>query len=54
MGSGYFLFITFLLFDLICTPSTTSSAGGSALQLPALVLDDFYLYRGGYLGGAAT
>lgn len=41
VGTSYFLFIRFLLFDPICTPSTTSSAGRAALRLPALVLDYF-------------
>lgn len=37
----------FLLFRLIRAPSTTSSAGRSALRLPALVLDDLiYTERG--------
>lgn len=35
----YFLFIVLLLFGLIRAPSITSSAGGSALRLPALVWD---------------
>lgn len=35
----YFLFIVLLLFALIRAPSITSSAGGSALRLPALVWD---------------
>lgn len=41
VGIGYFLFITFLSFDQIRAPSTVSSAGSSALRLPALLFEHF-------------
>lgn len=51
----YFVFIMFLLFDLIRAPSITSSAGRSALRLPALVLDYFiYTERDRWCGDLNT